>query len=160
MKRIVFKNPDGSLAVTTVSPSVDYEAEKAKILANNPHLTFAGDVEETDFPTDIVEDYVVENGAAVKKQVEDSIRHFRASWRFDEINNKIVEDPALVAEERKANVRKVRNELLAETDIEMAVANEKGAANANDMKTYRQSLRDLGTDIDADPENVTFPVKP
>ena len=160
MKKIVFKNPDDSLAVTTVSDQVDYETEKAKILANNPHLTFAGDIVDADFPTDPLEDYVVENGVAVKKPVADDIRHFRGSWRWDSINNKIVEDTALVAEERKVNVRKVRNELLSGSDLDMTVANEKGAANANAIKTYRQELRDLGTDIDADPETVAFPVKP
>jgi len=160
MKKIVFKNPDGSLAVTTVSDKVNYEAEKAKILAANPQLSFAGDIEDADFPTDPLEDYVVENGSAIKKPVQDNIRHFRAAWRWDNINNKIVEDETEVAVCRAKNVRAVRTQLLAESDIEMSISTEQGKPNEVDMKAYRQSLRDLGTDIDADPENVTFPVKP
>jgi len=56
------------------------------------------------------------------------------------------------------NLRQQRNRLLAETDY-LALSD---ATLSNDMKTYRQALRDLpaGKDTVEKCENATFPTKP
>ena len=57
-----------------------------------------------------------------------------------------------------ANLRDKRNRLLAETDY-YALSD---VTMSNDMKTYRQNLRDLpaGKDTVAKCENATWPTKP
>ena len=57
-----------------------------------------------------------------------------------------------------ANLRSRRNGLLAETDF-YALSD---VTMSNDMKTYRQNLRDLpaGKDTVAKCENATWPTKP
>ena len=57
-----------------------------------------------------------------------------------------------------ANLRAKRNRLLAETDY-LALS---GNTLSDDMKTYRQSLRDLpeGKDTVEKCENATWPTKP
>jgi hypothetical protein len=56
------------------------------------------------------------------------------------------------------NLRQKRNRLLAETDY-LALSD---ATLSDDMKTYRQNLRDLpaGKDTVEKCENATFPTKP
>jgi len=56
------------------------------------------------------------------------------------------------------NLRQQRNRLLAETDY-LALSD---ATLSDDMKTYRQALRDLpaGKDTVEKCENATFPTKP
>ena len=56
------------------------------------------------------------------------------------------------------NLRQKRNRLLAETDY-LALSD---ATLSDDMKTYRQALRDLpaGKDTVEKCENATFPTKP
>ena len=57
-----------------------------------------------------------------------------------------------------ANLRSTRNRLLAETDY-LALSDN---TLSDDMKTYRQDLRDLpaGKDTVAKCENATWPTKP
>jgi len=107
-------------------------------------------------PETVVEDYTVENGAAVKKPVMDNIKHLRGSWRWDAVNNKIIEDPAEAKNIRSRNVRAVRNQLLKDSDQDEFRLTGQALADA---RSYRASLRDLGSDIDTDPENVNFPVR-
>ena len=78
------------------------------------------------------------------------------------------EEPARDAEEKAvadaaparalANLRAKRNRLLAETDY-LALSDN---TLSDDMKTYRQNLRDLpaGKDTVAKCENATWPTKP
>ena len=58
----------------------------------------------------------------------------------------------------QANLREKRNRLLAETDY-YALSD---VTMSNDMKTYRQNLRDLpaGKDTVEKCDNATFPTKP
>ena len=58
----------------------------------------------------------------------------------------------------QANLRSRRNQLLAETDY-YALSD---VTMSDDMKTYRQNLRDLpaGKDTVAKCENATWPTKP
>ena len=93
--------------------------------------------------------------------------------RYHNINGNIVqftveEEAARDAEEKawadgalaraQANLRSKRNRLLAETDF-YALSD---VTMSNDMKTYRQELRDLPADKDTVEKcnNATFPTKP
>ena len=93
--------------------------------------------------------------------------------RYHNINGNIVqftaeEEAARDAEEQAwadgaaaralANLRAKRNRLLAETDY-LALSDN---TLSDDMKTYRQDLRDLpaGKDTVAKCENATWPTKP
>ena len=57
--------------------------------------------------------------------------------------------------EQMAALREKRNQLLAETDY-LALSD---ATLSEDMRTYRQALRDLPANT-SDPANPTWPVKP
>ena len=93
--------------------------------------------------------------------------------RYHNINGNIVqftaeEEAARDAEEQawadgalgraQANLRSRRNQLLAETDF-YALSD---VTMSDDMKTYRQELRDLpsGKDTVAKCDDATFPTKP
>ena len=93
--------------------------------------------------------------------------------RYHNINGNIVqftveEEAARDAEEKawadgalaraQANLRSKRNRLLAETDF-YALSD---VTMSDDMKTYRQELRDLPADKDTVEKcnNATFPTKP
>tara|TARA_A100001011_G_scaffold162700_1_gene171155 strand:+ start:58 stop:345 length:288 start_codon:yes stop_codon:yes gene_type:complete len=93
--------------------------------------------------------------------------------RYHNINGNIVqftaeEETARDAEEQawadgavaraQANLRSKRNRLLAETDF-YALSD---VTMSDDMKTYRQELRDLpsGKDTVEKCDNATFPTKP
>ena len=61
-----------------------------------------------------------------------------------------------------ADLRSKRNRLLQSSDWEIMQELEKGNAISDDMKTYRQALRDLpnGKDTVAKCTNATWPTKP
>jgi hypothetical protein len=61
-----------------------------------------------------------------------------------------------------ADLRDKRNRLLQTSDWEIMQELEKGNAISDDMKTYRQALRDLpnGKDTVAKCTNATWPTKP
>ena len=61
-----------------------------------------------------------------------------------------------------ADLRSKRDNLLTSSDWEIVSELEKGNAISNDMKTYRQALRDLpdGKDTVAKCEDATWPTKP
>ena len=61
-----------------------------------------------------------------------------------------------------ATLRNTRNRLLQSSDWEIMQELEKGNAISDDMKTYRQALRDLpnGKDTVAKCTNATWPTKP
>ena len=75
-----------------------------------------------------------------------------------EIQAKIDE---LTAAEPLNEVRKVRNQKLAETDWVVIKEREEGGSVSNfaDWKTYRQALRDI-TDSATSLDDVTWPEKP
>jgi hypothetical protein len=61
-----------------------------------------------------------------------------------------------------ARLRETRDNLLKASDWEITSELEKGNAISDDMKTYRQALRDLpnGKDTVAKCTNATWPTKP
>ena len=75
-----------------------------------------------------------------------------AAPTMDEINTKAA---AIASEIPMRNLRRIRNELLAETDW-MASAD---VTMSDAWKTYRQALRDLPANT-SDPANPTWPTKP
>jgi len=61
----------------------------------------------------------------------------------------------VLSEQNLSNLRRKRNNLLAETDY-LALAD---ATLTDEMRTYRQALRDLPANT-IDPANPTWPTKP
>ena len=82
---------------------------------------------------------------------------------FDADDNQITLDQALIdaaaievaAEQALASLRRRRNQLLAETDY-LALAD---STLTDEMRTYRQALRDLPANT-VDPANPVWPTKP
>jgi len=82
---------------------------------------------------------------------------------FDVEGNQVTLDQSLVdaaaievaAEQALASLRSKRNRLIAETDY-LALSD---ATMTDDMKTYRQTLRDLPANT-TDPANPVWPTKP
>jgi len=67
----------------------------------------------------------------------------------------LAEKAVLEAAEPWVNLREKRNKLLAETDWTAS----SDVTMSNDMKTYRQELRDLPANT-TDPANTVWPTKP
>ena len=81
-------------------------------------------------------------------------QHYHLKWDGSKI---VKDDDALSAcqtAEKWKNVRRDRNIRLAETDY-LALSDQ---TLSNDMKTYRQALRDVPSQ--SDPDNITWPTKP
>ena len=70
-------------------------------------------------------------------------------------NGAIVAPPSPSTEELMFDLREQRNRLLAQTDY-LALAD---STLTDEMRTYRQALRDLPANT-SDPANPTWPVKP
>ena len=70
------------------------------------------------------------------------------------VGDDTAKDARLLAD-KWANVRKERNRKLAETDFHAL----SDATLADNIKTYRQALRDVPED-NSDPDNITWPSKP
>jgi DnaJ-domain-containing protein 1 len=92
-----------------------------------------------------------------------AVRVSSAYGAFDSDGNQIAVDEAAVAakaaeleiDQQWEELRRERNRLIAETDY-LALSD---ATLSEDMRTYRQALRDL-PDNTSDPANPTWPVKP
>ena len=81
-------------------------------------------------------------------------QHYHLKWD----GSKIVKDDDALKEcqmqQQWKSVRNDRNRRLAETDY-LALSDQ---TLSNDMKTYRQALRDVPSQ--SDPDNITWPTKP
>ena len=92
-----------------------------------------------------------------------AVRVSSAYGAFDSDGNQIAVDEAAVAakaaeleiDQQWKELRRERGRLIAETDY-LALSD---ATLSEDMRTYRQALRDL-PDNTSDPANPTWPVKP
>ena len=92
-----------------------------------------------------------------------AVRVSSAYGAFDSDGNQIAVDEAAVAakaaeleiDQQWKELRRERNRLIAETDY-LALSD---ATLSEDMRTYRQALRDL-PDNTSDPANPTWPSKP
>ena len=83
--------------------------------------------------------------------------HYHLKWDGSKI---IKDDEALTAyqtAEKWTNVRADRNSRLEETDF-MALS-DTSPSMSNDMKLYRQKLRNIPQE-NSDPDNITWPTKP
>jgi hypothetical protein len=89
--------------------------------------------------------------------IDDSAGAFDANGDQVTIDQSLVDAAAaeLVTENAWSNLRTKRTKLLAETDY-LALSD---ATLSEDMRTYRQALRDLPTNT-SDPANPTWPTKP
>ena len=85
--------------------------------------------------------------------------HYHLKW--DATNKKIVKDDdalsACQTADKWKNVRADRNRRLEETDF-MALS-DTSPSMSNDMKLYRQKLRNIPQE-NSDPDNITWPTKP
>jgi uncharacterized protein involved in exopolysaccharide biosynthesis len=89
--------------------------------------------------------------------IDDEAGAFDADGNSVEINQALVDAAAIevAAEQALSNLRRQRNQLLAETDY-LALAD---ATLTDEMREYRQALRDLPSNT-ADPANPVWPTKP
>lgn len=173
MNVIVHENADGTLAITTMAPNfvaaeikkgkseaLIYQEHELRLASENPTATIRGS-----FSVDILPDgggahmehVLDENLLTVSQQpYADQRRCFRNQWRWvDGVG--VVEDPALVLAEKSKRAKAVRNRMLELTDKEEFRLT--GTALAN-IRAWRQQLRDLGAQIDLDPDSVIWPAKP
>lgn len=166
MKKLVISRPDGGVSIVTPAPNAmkelgmdeptfmswikaRHESEGANIVA---------EIDDVDLPDDSLEEvWHEENGQPIKRATGNS-RSFRDDWTWD--GSAVITDSVKQSSRKKQIAREVRNTLLAKSDTEALVATERGDARLPQLKTYRQELRDLGTQIDSDPDNITWPVKP
>ena len=90
-------------------------------------------------------------------KIKDNVGAFDANGNQVELDQAVVDTAAaeLATENAWNGLRTKRNQLLAETDY-LALSD---ATLSEDMRTYRQALRDL-PDNTSDPANPTWPVKP
>jgi len=103
------------------------------------------------------------NHEAIRRAYSNAVIIDDGTGAFDADGNQITLDQALVdaaaievaAEFAVAKLREERNKRLAETDY-LALAD---AALTDEMRTYRQALRDLPANT-TDPENPVWPTKP
>ena len=89
--------------------------------------------------------------------IDDGTGAFDADGNQITLDQSLVETAAaeLVTENAWSELRSKRSKLLAETDY-LALSD---ATLSEDMRTYRQALRDLPANT-SDPANPTWPVKP
>ena len=89
--------------------------------------------------------------------IDDETGAFDADGNQIELDQTLVDSAAaeIEAEDVVAALRKERNKRLAETDY-LALAD---ATLTDEMRTYRQALRDLPANT-TDPANPVWPVKP
>jgi len=92
------------------------------------------------------------------KKVDNGIIREMTSEEQTEHDNRIADWNSKSADRALAELRSKRNRLLAETDY-LALSD---STLSDDMKTYRQNLRDLpaGKDTVEKCENATWPTKP
>ncbi len=103
------------------------------------------------------------NHDAIRRAYPNAVTIDDGTGVFDADGNQIALDQALVdaaaievaAELALGDLRRKRNLLLAETDY-LALAD---ATLTDEMRTYRQALRDLPANT-ADPANPVWPTKP
>lgn len=69
------------------------------------------------------------------------------------------EDRAIVIEEELQKVREMRNQKLLESDLYVMKKYENGETIGDDIRIYRQKLRDITTDFE-NPFDVIWPVDP
>lgn len=103
------------------------------------------------------------NFQAIRRAYPNVITIDEGTGAFDENGVQVTLDQALVdaaaaelvTENAWSNLRTKRTQLLTETDY-LALSD---ATLSEDMRTYRQALRDLPANT-SDPANPTWPVKP
>ena len=103
------------------------------------------------------------NTRAIRRAYPQVVTIDGGTGAFDANGDQVLLDQSLVdaaavevaAEQALADLRSKRNQLLAETDY-LALSD---ATLSEEMRTYRQALRDL-PDNTSDPANPTWPVKP
>lgn len=167
MKKLVISRPDGGVSIVHPAPNAieelglktEQELEDylvARYTAEGHSVV--SKIDDVDLPDDSAELIWDEVDGIPTQRMSGNAREFRDDWTWS--GSGVVTDPTKKVERKKSKAREVRNKLLEQSDTEAMVATERGDARLPQLKTYRQELRDLGTQIDADPDNITWPVKP
>jgi len=159
MKVLVSENPDGSVSITTMSPKTDVtiDAHRAELITKGVNVV--AQVEDTELPDNggAAQEYSLDEDtlAITRVPCTDQRRCHRDCWVWD--GTAVVEDAVKVKEEKKKKARILRNKMLDKTDKdEFRLTGPELSA----LKAWRKSLRDLGTSINTDPDNITWPTKP
>lgn len=132
-KRIIWKQTDGSVAVTIPAPNGRREGEKEEdwisriaTKAKPNGSTRCADCNAEDLPK----------------------RYFRNCWRF---TDKVEVDLPLARTQRMTEIRTKRNELLDNSDKETLRLQAVGTVQEKqDMENYRQLLRDIPSNVNLD----------
>lgn len=164
MNVIVSTNPDGSVGITTPSPEWlaagnDLVALEADLKSKNSAFNPVAHIADSALPDNagLAMEYVLDEDTLVVTQVPcpDQRRCFRNQWKWD--GTAVVEDIVAVQEEKIKKAKAIRNRILEQSDKEEFILS---GPDLDALRTWKQSLRDLGADISADPENVVWPAKP
>ena len=171
--KLVYQRPDG---VTVITPAPQNQVARVlpvQDLTPSQYIQFIKDrdgpkylesegmplstpiVEVNDFPSHAGEmENVLTDLTVSKSPYKDQIKCFRGAWELN--GNSVVENPAKVKELKSERCRRIRDKMLEKTDYEEF---SKTGQELADVRTWRQSLRDLGSQIDTDPDNVAWPTR-
>lgn len=88
------------------------------------------------------------------------VTSWKQNWVFTEYDAKYLEKAAQEAKEQKIQLeRQKRNGLLYESDVDLLRKIEAGSAITDELKAYRQALRDVPAQSGF-PDSITWPTKP
>lgn len=159
MKVIVSENVDGSVGITTMAPNAPVSISEHANELKARGVNVVAEIDDATLPDNagaamehVLDESTMEVNAA---PYTDQRRCFRNQWVWN--GTSVVENPTAVQAEKVARAKAVRNRMLALTDSEEFRLT--GPALAA-IRAWRQSLRDLGADIDADPDNIVWPSRP
>lgn len=129
MKRHVYTNGDGSVAIVTPAPKVELE----KILGPMSDAQYEAHVLSRSIPPDAI------NVTPIEDVDIPSDREFRDAWKQN--NNKVDFDLPKAQNIQLERIRKAREPKFAELDAEFIVALEKNK-DTTTIKARKQELRD------------------
>jgi len=168
----ILEMPDGGVAVMNPVRSAQIASGlkedafldmlQARKIITHPDRVPRGIVDDSTFPDHggAAMRYELDEETEIVSQVAytDQRRCFRNSWKWGGLS--VIEDPTKMAGIKKAKARIVRDRLLELSDQDEMRLLAGGGQDLVNIRTYRTSLRGLGTDIDLDPDNVPWPNKP
>ena len=130
MKNIIWKKPNGELAITTiVNPDIDEKEESQKLMLDQNHIGYE----------------VIGYNVNIPKEMHS--RDFRKSW--DLVDGALVVNLAKAEEEKIAEIRTKRNNALSSLDISYMKALEKNDTSLmQKIALQKQALRDLPSNLD------------
>lgn len=149
MKKIIFRDKDGNILITTPHEKIKDNETENQYLERVRLIAEFGSLKEhgVQFLSYIDEE-----------EIPESIE-FRGALDFDPVTNKLFEETEKKKMIKWQYIRDIRNKLLEESDKDFIVALEKEDPKVNALKSYRQNLRDIPQN-NSDPFLVEFPDHP